>query len=63
MTLLLVTNGLLAKRGLRQARKHEVAERLAAAARSSQATAPAPPTALATDAPGALESASAGGRR
>jgi hypothetical protein len=62
-TLLLVTNGLLAKRGLRQARKHEVAERLAAAARSSQATAPAPPTALATDAPGALESASAGGRR
>jgi hypothetical protein len=62
-TLLLVTNGLLAKRGLRQARKHGVAERLAAAASSSKATAPAPPTALATDAPGAPEPASAGGRR
>ena len=36
-TLLLVTNGLLAKRGLRQARKHGVAEGLAAAARDSEA--------------------------
>ena len=42
-TLLLVTNGLLAKRGLRQARKHGVAERLAAAATATAASAPPAP--------------------
>ena len=56
-TLLLVTNGLLAKRGLRQARKHGVAEGLAAAARDSEAAR----SAEATGAADAAASATADG--
>ena len=68
-TLLLVTNGLLAKRGLRQARKHGVAERLAAAASTPTPASPAAPatpptaTAAATDAPTPVEPATVGARR
>lgn len=69
-TLLLVTNGLLAKRGLRQARKHGVAERLAAAASTPTPASPAAPataatatTTTATDAPTPVEPDTVGARR
>ena len=70
-TLLLVTNGLLAKRGLRQARKHGVAERLAATASTLTPASPAAPAttattttaAAATDAPTPVEPDTVGARR